>query len=123
MTLSIRRERRQPFLVSELQLNIPDLPEAFEGYRIVQLSDLHFGRTGRRLVEQAGAITNDLRPDLIALTGDYLEYTRQTVRKSILPLRVTREDSRQHVFAVRALAAELGEILAELRSVDGVVAV
>ena len=46
------------------------LPAAFDGFRIVQLSDLHgcvFGRENRRL---ARAVAGQ-RPDLIALTGDF----------------------------------------------------
>lgn len=48
------------------------LPAAFDGYRIVQLSDLHrmqFGEDNSRLVEKM----RDLAPDLIALTGDFIE--------------------------------------------------
>lgn len=48
------------------------LPEGFDGFRIVQVSDLHsahFGRGNQRLVE---AVTVE-RPDLIALTGDLVD--------------------------------------------------
>ena len=58
--------------VTEYTVSSPRLPEAFDGYRIVQLSDLHareFGEGNRDLVEQVRA----LAPDLIALTGDYIE--------------------------------------------------
>ena len=58
--------------VTEYSLSSYKLPEAFDGYRIVQLSDLHameFGRGNRRLIEAVA----DLSPDLIALTGDYIE--------------------------------------------------
>jgi uncharacterized protein len=48
----------------------PDL----DGFRIVQISDLHFGPTirgayARRVVD----MTNELAPDLIALTGDIVD--------------------------------------------------
>lgn len=48
---------------------LSSLPESFEGFRIVQVSDLHgasFGAGNRRLVERVRAE----KPDLIALTGD-----------------------------------------------------
>ena len=48
------------------------LPAAFEGFRIVQLSDLHgrqFGEGNARLIAAAEAA----RPDLIALTGDFVD--------------------------------------------------
>ncbi|MGH9327295.1 MAG: metallophosphoesterase [Terriglobia bacterium] len=55
------------------------LPRAFEGFSILQLSDLHIGpfMTGtqiRRIVE----ISNHLRPDLIAVTGDYVTWDAST---------------------------------------------
>ena len=48
------------------------LPAAFEGFRIVQLSDLHgrqFGEGNARLIAAAEAA----KPNLIALTGDFVD--------------------------------------------------
>ncbi len=58
---------------------LPHLPRAFEGFRILQLSDLHIGpfmsgRKIRKVVEMA----NRLKPDLIALTGDYVTWDAST---------------------------------------------
>jgi predicted MPP superfamily phosphohydrolase len=52
---------------------IPSLPQAFDGYRIVQLTDLHCGpfASGRR-VEGWVARANRLNGDLIAVTGDLI---------------------------------------------------
>ena len=58
--------------VTEYTISSDRLPNGFDGYRIVQLSDLHakeFGTDNSRLVEKVTA----LQPDLIALTGDYIE--------------------------------------------------
>src|SRR5438876_644052 len=46
---------------------------AFDGYRIVQLSDLHCGPfvSGRRVARWV-ARANGLRPDLVAVTGDLI---------------------------------------------------
>ena len=48
------------------------LPSAFEGYRIVQLSDLHVGTWGNDTVFLKNLVdtVNNLRPDLIVFTGD-----------------------------------------------------
>ncbi len=58
--------------VTEYDISSQRLPPQFDGYKIVQLSDLHtmeFGKDNRRLVRRVAA----LEPDLIALTGDYIE--------------------------------------------------
>lgn len=59
--------------VERVAVSLPRLPRAFHGYTIVQLSDFHFGP----LVEPhslrlAIDMTLELKPDLIALTGDFV---------------------------------------------------
>ncbi len=56
-----------------IEIAINDLPAGREGFRIVQLTDIHHERfmpdsTLAAMVEQANA----LKPDLIALTGDFV---------------------------------------------------
>lgn len=47
------------------------LPPGLENFSIVQISDLHVGSTiGKKYVEDVVAKTNELKPDLIVLTGD-----------------------------------------------------
>ncbi len=51
------------------QVPCPRLPPEFEGFTILQLSDLHMMHTGRRerIIRR---LVRDLRPDIVALTGD-----------------------------------------------------
>lgn len=52
----------------------PLLPAAFEGLRIVQLSDLHVGpHTPRGHLARIAAAVRDARPDVIVLTGDLVD--------------------------------------------------
>jgi hypothetical protein len=52
---------------------VEGLSEPLEGLRIVQLSDLHHGLyVSLRAVEQAVEMANLLRPDMVALTGDFV---------------------------------------------------
>lgn len=54
------------------------LPQAFDGYRIVQISDLHnarFGKDNERLLEMIRAA----QPDIIAITGDLIDSRRTNV--------------------------------------------
>ena len=58
--------------VSRYDCPVAGLPDDFEGYRIVQLSDLHgasFGKENRRLVDRV----RRENPDIIVLTGDFIE--------------------------------------------------
>jgi predicted MPP superfamily phosphohydrolase len=81
-------------------MRLPRLDPAFAGYRVVQLSDLHVGDwlNRDRLIEIA-RLANAQRPDLIAITGDF----------------VTRRPAEA--------ADDLVAGLREMRARDGVVAV
>lgn len=57
--------------VERVTIPLARLPGAFDGFTIVQLSDLHYGPyvTAEHLT-QAVQVANALKPDLIVLTGD-----------------------------------------------------
>jgi predicted MPP superfamily phosphohydrolase len=57
-------------------LYCPDLPEAFEGYTIVQLSDLHSHSYGKGQ-EDLLALVREQNPDIIVLTGDMTDGRRR----------------------------------------------
>jgi hypothetical protein len=66
--------------LTETLVRVRDLPERFEGFRVVQVSDVHHGRLVpieevRRVVELA----NSARADMVALTGDYTTSLRRYV--------------------------------------------
>jgi predicted MPP superfamily phosphohydrolase len=55
------------------------LPKAFHGFRIAQLSDIHIGPfMSAAEVRKYVAITNELRPDLVVLTGDFINWDPAT---------------------------------------------
>jgi predicted MPP superfamily phosphohydrolase len=69
----------EPFMlaIERQQIFLRRLPAALNGLRIIHLSDFHYGPlTDSRHLERAVAAANDLRPDLIALTGDYISQDR-----------------------------------------------
>jgi uncharacterized protein len=60
--------------VQRKRLALPDLPKELAGLKIAHLSDLHMtGQLGREFYDCVVDLTNDWKPDLIAITGDILE--------------------------------------------------
>mgnify|MGYP001139303059 FL=1 len=65
------KDSREDLEISRYEVASQKLPESFDGFKIVQLSDLHgaeFGEDGMGLVEKV----KELEPDIIALTGDFV---------------------------------------------------
>ena len=63
---------KEYFQVKEVTLPSKDLPQGFEGFRIVQIADIHTGSWGTdtQAMQQAVDIINAQQPDLIVFTGD-----------------------------------------------------
>ena len=60
--------------VKEIELEFDNLPHEFDGYRIVQMSDVHCSRVAPRLrFEEIVKRVNAANPDMICLTGDYVD--------------------------------------------------
>ncbi|MFP4144775.1 MAG: metallophosphoesterase [Phycisphaeraceae bacterium] len=60
-----------PRLLDPVELSLPRLPGALEGLRIAHLSDLHLRRRSRWPRRLAAEFAHQ-PPDLVALTGDYM---------------------------------------------------
>jgi uncharacterized protein len=57
----------------EMTLAFPDLPTAFDGVRILQLTDIHYGPYSRREdLRSLIDLANEQKADLVALTGDFV---------------------------------------------------
>lgn len=82
LTLSqaARAALTEPFLltIEHRSIQLPRLPKAFDGFRIVHLSDIHHSPfTSKEQIERAVEAANRLKPDIVALTGDYISHDRQ----------------------------------------------
>jgi len=65
-------DSRFRLVTTEYTLSCSGLPQSFDGYRVVQLSDLHmaqFGKDNARLLR----LTAEQTPDIIVMTGDFLD--------------------------------------------------
>ena len=73
--------------VRRVELACPGLPASFDGYRIVHLSDLHCSTAARRArFESIVAKVNALKPDLVAITGDFVDGTVANRAHDLAPL-------------------------------------
>ncbi len=75
--------------VRRYDIPIKGLPAALEGLRIVHVSDTHYGPfVSMPYLEKVFERVNALQPDLVALTGDYVHYTPDSVNPGIGALAV-----------------------------------
>ncbi len=89
---------RRRVRIHRVELSFTDLPEAFDGYRITQVSDLHIGSYDRRARGMSWArLANSLNADLTVVTGDL-------------------------VTAGTAFYSDAAAVLGKLRAPDGVMA-
>jgi uncharacterized protein len=77
----------RPPTLRAIELPLMGLPEALDGFRIVQLSDLHIGPLrGRRFAAALVARVNARCADLVAITGDLVDGAVERLASEVLPL-------------------------------------
>jgi len=87
-------------VVEHVQIPIPGLPTALDGFRIVQISDIHHNHypfTSIELVSHAVQMANELRPDLTVLTGDYVWHEVEPIFE-LMPI-LSRLNAKYGVYA------------------------
>ncbi len=68
------------FTVNDERIWLDALPSAFQGLRVVQISDIHHGLfLSKEWLSEAVRQANRLNPDIIALTGDFVTYSRRNI--------------------------------------------
>jgi uncharacterized protein len=62
------------YTIKKIDVTVAGLDPVFEGYKIVQLTDLHARSAfmDRQQLEKVARLANQQQPDLIAMTGDYV---------------------------------------------------
>ena len=80
LSQTARAALTEPYLltIEHHAIELPRLPKTFDGFRVVHLSDIHHSPfTSREQIERAVETANRLKPDIIALTGDYISHDRR----------------------------------------------
>jgi uncharacterized protein len=86
-------------IVERKQVQLPNLPNAFDGFRIVLLTDLHLHPfTTTELIRRTVEISNALKPDLVLLGGDFVCGSAEAVLE-LAPI-LERLDTKHGLFAV-----------------------
>jgi predicted MPP superfamily phosphohydrolase len=68
------REPHHP-VARSITIDLPRLPEQFDGFRLAQLSDIHYGPyIGKADLESALSLIEPFHPDLLVLTGDFVSH-------------------------------------------------
>lgn len=79
--------RRKPAIL-EIGIPIRNLPADLEGFRILQVTDIHAGLTVTRpFVEMVAEQIDGIKADIIALTGDLVDGTVGHLRGHVEPFR------------------------------------
>lgn len=93
-----RRVEAQQLSIEHVQVPIKNLKPALEGFKIVHMSDIHLHPfTQIEFVQEAVALANGLKPDIIALTGDYVTSKAESIFELAPALALLK--SRYGVFA------------------------
>ncbi len=66
------------YQVRKVRLILPGLPGSFDGFRIVQVSDIHTGSfLSARPLARAVDLINEQKPDVVFFTGDLVNYRHE----------------------------------------------
>jgi predicted MPP superfamily phosphohydrolase len=85
--------------VRRVEITLERWPPALDGFRIVQISDIHIGPLlGRGFAEGLTRRVNALEPDLVAVTGDLVDGSVEALRDEVAPFAELR--GRHGVFFV-----------------------
>jgi len=101
LTALLQAALMEPYRVeiTRHRVHLAKLPAAFDGFRIVQLSDIHHSSfLNEAEITTAARYANELNPDLIVLTGDYISHSRDFIEGCARALGTLR--ARHGVFAV-----------------------
>jgi predicted MPP superfamily phosphohydrolase len=86
---------RDDFIITSFPITVPGLDPAFEGYRIVQVSDFHFGHwVSTERLNGIIDLINEQEPDLAVNTGDFVSYVMEELAVDLTAAmqRITSKD-------------------------------
>ena len=83
------------------ELTLPRLAAAFDGYRIVQIGDLHLDDWSKpERLDRIAEMVNEERPDLVVVTGDFASYSARRLDTGSLVGALRRLSAPDGVLAI-----------------------
>ena len=74
-------------VVEKKTVGINNLPQVFERFRICQITDVHHSPfVGIKFIEKVVEEANTLKPDLMVLTGDYVDNSHKYIEPAVSAL-------------------------------------
>ncbi|HSH38627.1 MAG TPA: metallophosphoesterase, partial [Chthoniobacterales bacterium] len=84
----IAMRQLEGFRIRRLEIPIADLPPALQGATIAHVSDMHVGRfTTGEVLRTMVAVVNDLRADIVLLTGDLINSSLDELPEAVATVR------------------------------------
>ena len=105
---SVILEPNHPILTA-VEVVLPRLPAAFDGFTIAHLSDFHYDELSAVPIKAAIEIVNHLHPDLIVLTGDFI---------TVPPFHKTFHTAKGAAKAIEPCASLLSQLQARILRVS-----
>lgn len=76
--LNMGKFNPDPFKLVDLTIRNRKIPQQFNNYKIIQITDIHLGQwLNKEKLDGVVKIINNQKPDLVAITGDFLSYQTQ----------------------------------------------
>jgi len=77
MVIYGRTYGKERFQVKQVEFSSLDLPESFDGYKILHISDIHIGNWegNKKAIEKLVTLVNNQKADAIMITGDLVHNT------------------------------------------------
>lgn len=79
VVLSVNERLNERVVLTEYTFSHEEVPESFEGYKIMLISDLHEAPFAEQIIEHI----YDQKPDIIAITGDMVQLPGCTVDETL----------------------------------------
>lgn len=81
------------FTVRKTDIKLPNLSTTLDGLKIVQISDLHLGSFyDYSAFQEVTRIVNSLKPDMIVVTGDFVNNSPKELKENYNDLKLLKAD-------------------------------